>query len=255
MGAHEQVEQDSPVIRLEGIAKTFALGQVKVRALDGVDLAIKRGEIVGIMGPSGSGKTTLLHVVGCLMCPTSGRYVLNGRAVDSLDEFALASVRNRNVGFVFQAFNLLPRFSALGNVELPLVYARVPMRRRRARALEALGQVGLADRVHHRPRQMSGGEQQRVAIARALVTEPSIILADEPTGNLDSASGRAIMDILVELNRVGKTVLVVTHEQMIAERTDRIVHFFDGRVVPDSTATGSSRGGGAPGGGAPGGAA
>jgi len=236
MGTHEPLEHNTPLIHLEAVTKTFSLGQVKVRALTGVDLAIARGELVGIMGPSGSGKTTLLHVVGCLMRPTTGRYVLDGRAVDSLDEFALAGVRNRHVGFVFQAFNLLPRFTALGNVELPLVYARVPARRRRAKALEALAQVGLADRVHHRPRQMSGGEQQRVAIARALVTGPSIVLADEPTGNLDSASGAAIMDILVELNRVGKTVIIVTHEQMIAERTDRIVHLLDGRVVPDGAA-------------------
>lgn len=243
MGADGQVGRDGALIQLEGVAKTFALGQVEVQALDGVDLGIRRGELVSVMGPSGSGKTTLLHVIGCLMRPTRGRYILDGRAVDSLDEFALARVRNRNVGFVFQAFNLLPRFTALGNVELPLVYARVPGRRRRARALEVLAQVGLADRVHHRPRQLSGGEQQRVAIARALVTEPSIILADEPTGNLDSASGRAIMDILVELNRVGKTVIVVTHEQMIAERTDRIVHILDGRVV-----LGEGTGGGAPGG-------
>jgi len=239
MGADGQVGRDGALIELAGVAKTFALGPVRVRALEWVDLAVGRGELVGVMGPSGSGKTTLLHVIGCLMRPTSGRYVLDGRAVDSLDEFALAGVRNRNVGFVFQAFNLLPRFTALGNVELPLVYARVPARRRRARALEALAQVGLADRVHHRPRQMSGGEQQRVAIARALVTGPSIILADEPTGNLDSASGRAIMDILVELNRAGKTVIVVTHEQMIAERTDRVVHLLDGRVVSDETAGGA----------------
>jgi len=221
------------VIRLEGVTKTFVLGQVQVHALNGVDLAIQPGELAGIMGPSGSGKTTLLHVIGCLMRPSSGGYRLNGRQVGSLDEFALASVRNRNVGFVFQAFNLLSRFTALGNVELPLVYARVPARQRRERALAALEQVGLADRVHHRPRQMSGGEQQRVAIARALVTDPSIILADEPTGNLDSASGNAIMDILVELNRAGKTVVVVTHEQMIAARTNRIVHLLDGRVVSD----------------------
>jgi len=237
MGTHEPLSHDTALIRLEGIAKTFSLGQVKVRALNGVDLTVDRGQLVGIMGPSGSGKTTLLHVIGCLMCPTSGRYVLDGRAVDSLDKFALARVRNRHVGFVFQAFNLLPRFTALGNVELPLVYARLPARRRRAKALEALAQVGLADRVHHRPRQMSGGEQQRVAIARALVTEPSIILADEPTGNLDSASGVAIMDILVELNRAGTTVIVVTHEQMIAGRTERIVHLLDGQVVPDGAAS------------------
>jgi len=238
MGAHGEVGQggDGLLIRLEGIAKTFALGQVKVPALNGVDMAITRGELVGIMGPSGCGKTTLLHVIGCLMRPTSGRYWLDGREVGTLDEFALARVRNRRVGFVFQAFNLLPRFSALGNVELPLVYARVAARQRRARALDALSQVGLADRVHHRPRQMSGGEQQRVAIARALVTGPTIILADEPTGNLDSASGTAIMDILVALNRTGRTVIVVTHEQAIAGRTDRIVHLLDGRVVPAGAA-------------------
>ena len=233
MGDNGQVATGGPLIRLDEIAKTFLLGQVSVRALNGVSLSVERGELVGVMGPSGSGKTTLLHVVGCLMRPTSGSYVLDGRAVDSLTQFSLARVRNRHVGFVFQAFNLLPRFSALGNVELPLVYARMPARRRREKAIAALWLVGLSDRMHHRPRQLSGGEQQRVAIARALVTEPSIILADEPTGNLDSVSGAAIMDILVELNRSGKTVIVVTHEQMIAERTDRTIHLLDGRVVPD----------------------
>ncbi len=233
MGDNDQVAGGGPLIRLDEITKTFSLGQVNVRALNGVSLSVERGELVGVMGPSGSGKTTLLHVVGCLMQPTSGRYVLDGHAVDSLNQFALARVRNRHVGFVFQAFNLLPRFSALGNVELPLVYARVPARPRRERAVAALGLVGLADRMHHRPRQLSGGEQQRVAIARALVSDPAIILADEPTGNLDSASGAAIMNILVELNRSGKTVVVVTHEQMIAERTHRTVHLHDGRVVPD----------------------
>jgi putative ABC transport system ATP-binding protein len=240
MGDHEQVvaggrddgpRSGGPLIRLEAVAKTFRLGQVPVPALRGVDLTIGAGELVGVMGPSGSGKTTLLHIIGCLMRPTSGRYVLEGRSVGSLGEFALARVRNRHVGFVFQAFNLLPRFSALGNVELPLVYSRLPARERRVRALRALDQVGLAARVHHRPRQMSGGEQQRVAIARALVTDPSLILADEPTGNLDSASGVVIMDILVELNRSGKTVIIVTHEHSIAERSQRIVRLLDGRVV------------------------
>jgi len=231
----EGARSGGPLIRLDAIAKTFRLGQVPVPALRGVDLTIDSGELVGVMGPSGSGKTTLLHVIGCLMRPTSGRYVLDGRSVDSLGEFALARVRNRHVGFVFQAFNLLPRFSALGNVEIPLVYSRLSARERRVRALAALDQVGLAGRVRHRPRQMSGGEQQRVAIARALVTGPSIILADEPTGNLDSASGAAIMDILVELNRSGKTVIIVTHEHGIAERTGRMVHLLDGRVVSDGT--------------------
>jgi len=240
MGDSSQVGAGGSLIRLDEITKTFSLGQVNVRALNGVSLSVEGGELVGVMGPSGSGKTTLLHVIGCLMRPTSGRYVLDGRAVDSLNQSALARVRNRHVGFVFQAFNLLPRFSALGNVELPLVYARVPAGQRRERAVAALRLVGLADRMHHRPRQLSGGEQQRVAIARALVTEPSIILADEPTGNLDSASGAAIMDILVELNRSGKTVVVVTHEQMIAERTGRTIHLLDGRVVPDGT--GAARG-------------
>jgi putative ABC transport system ATP-binding protein len=242
MGAGKQVAGPATagpasLIRLEAITKTFVLGQVAVHALNGVSLGIERGELLGVMGPSGSGKTTLLHVIGCLMRPTSGRYALDGRAVDSLDEFALARVRNRHVGFVFQAFNLLPRFTALGNVELPLVYSRLSARRRREQALAALAQVGLADRVRHRPRQMSGGEQQRVAIARALVTDPAIILADEPTGNLDSASGGAIMDILVELNRLGKTVIIVTHERMIADRTGRIIRLLDGRVVPDGERT------------------
>jgi len=232
MGTHEPLEHNTPLIHLEAVTKTFSLGQVKVRALTGVDLAIARGELVGIMGPSGSGKTTLLHVVGCLMRPTTGRYVLDGRAVDSLDEFALAGVRNRHVGFVFQAFNLLPRFTALGNVELPLVYARVPARRRRAKALEALAQVGLADRVHHRPRQMSGGEQQRVAIARALSTRPVLVLADEPTANLDTKNGRQVMEIMQRLNEeTGTTFIFATHDPRVFGYARRTIELRDGKIV------------------------
>jgi len=217
------------LIDLEQVTKTFMMGQVAVHALNGVSLRIDEGEAVGIMGPSGSGKTTLLYIIGCLLKPSSGHYCLRSRGVENLGRYQLAQIRNQNVGFVFQAFNLLPRFSALDNVALPLIYSRTPAHRRRQRARAVLEEVGLAARIHHRPSQLSGGEQQRVAIARALVNDPSIILADEPTGNLDSESGNMIVDILLDLNRKGKTVIIVTHERSIAERTGRIVQLFDGR--------------------------
>jgi putative ABC transport system ATP-binding protein len=219
------------MIELGEVAKHFTLGEVVVKALNGVSVTIDRGECVGIMGPSGSGKTTLLHIIGCLMKPTSGSYTIDGQRVDALNQYQLAGIRNEKIGFVFQAFNLLMRFSALENVALPLVYSRVSVKERRERAKEVLDEVGLGNRVRHRPYQLSGGEQQRVAIARALVTDPAIILADEPTGNLDSASGSAIMDTLMDLNRRGKTVVVVTHEHAIAERTQRVVKLLDGRSV------------------------
>ena len=223
--------ENSSIIRLNNIVRHFTLGEVVVKALNGVSIDIRRGECVGIMGPSGSGKTTLLHIIGCLMRPTAGTYTIEGQRVESLNQYQLARVRNRKVGFVFQAFNLLPRFDALENVSLPLIYSRIPVRERRERAKRVLADVGLSDRMHHRPSQLSGGEQQRVAIARALVTDPSIILADEPTGNLDSASGKAIMDTLIDFNRRGKTIIIVTHERLIADRTGRIIKLLDGKSV------------------------
>ncbi len=223
--------ENSSIIRLSNIIRHFTLGEVVIKALNGVSIDVKRGECVGIMGPSGSGKTTLLHIIGCLMRPTAGTYTIEGQRVESLNQYQLARVRNRKVGFVFQSFNLLPRFDALENVSLPLIYSRVPVRERRERAKRMLADVGLSDRMHHRPSQLSGGEQQRVAIARALVTDPSIILADEPTGNLDSASGKAIMDTLIDFNRRGKTIIVVTHERLIADRTGRIIKLLDGKSV------------------------
>jgi len=241
------VKDNAPLIQLEEIAKVFNVGQraephsdvtaqsqrlVPVRALNGVRLCINEGELLAITGPSGSGKSTLLHIVGCLLRPTSGRYLFKGRPVESLSEFQLGRLRNRNFGFVFQAFNLLPRFSALENVQLPLVYNSTPRYRRREMAQKALEQVSLSHRSHHRPGELSGGEQQRVAIARALVTDPSMILADEPTGNLDSESGRSVLETLIELNRAGKTVVIVTHEQSIVQRMPRIVKLRDGEILP-----------------------
>ena len=222
---------NTSLIELENVGKTFKMGQVDVHALNGVSLRINQGDSLSIMGPSGSGKTTLLHVIGCLQNPSSGRYSLNSQKVEKLNQFQLARIRNLNIGFVFQVFNLLPRFTALENVELPLIYNRISPRRRRKLAEEVLAEVGLSERMHHRPSQLSGGEQQRVAIARALVNNPSIILADEPTGNLDSESGKMIIDILLELNRNGKTLIIVTHEHSIAERAGRIVKLLDGRRV------------------------
>jgi putative ABC transport system ATP-binding protein len=216
------------------ITKVYDMGAVQVEALRGVTLTIETGSFVSIMGPSGSGKTTLMDILGCLSRPTAGSYYLKGQEVNNLLDNSLAALRNREIGFVFQTFNLLPRSTALANVELPLVYDNVPGRERRRRAGEMLEQVGLGDRLYHRPSELSGGQRQKVAIARALVNNPSIIFADEPTGNLDSGSGAEIMAIFDELHRKGNTIVMVTHEEYIADHAERIVHVRDGRLVDEN---------------------
>ena len=222
------------VIELVGVTKTYRSGSLEVEALRGIDLRIEEGEFVAIVGPSGSGKSTLMHIVGCLDVPSTGRLLLAGQDVADLGEDRLADVRNRYIGFVFQQFNLLPYMTALRNVELPLVYAGVEPSTRRELALASLDLVGLADRSEHRPGELSGGQQQRVAIARALVTEPALLLADEPTGNLDSASTADILDLLSDLHDAGRTIVLITHEHDVAKRAERVVHLFDGEVQDDS---------------------
>jgi putative ABC transport system ATP-binding protein len=224
---------DAPLLRTRGLAKVYEVGDNRIPALDGVSVEIARGELVAVMGPSGSGKSTFMNVIGCLDRPSAGEYLLEGQPVAGLDADALAVVRNRHIGFVFQSFNLLARTSALENVELPLVYAGVKAAERRARALEMLAGVGLADRARHLPQQLSGGQQQRVAIARALVTRPALILADEPTGALDSRTSLEIMALFQSLNRQGMTVVLVTHEPDVARFARRVLRFLDGRVVGD----------------------
>jgi putative ABC transport system ATP-binding protein len=227
------LEPESEVVQLETVSKVYATGRLAVRALHDVTLTINRGEYVAVVGPSGSGKSTLMNILGCLDVVTDGRYWLNGIDVEDMSEADLAVVRNQQIGFVFQQFNLLPSLSALRNVELPLCYAGRPRHERRDRALRALDRVGLADRIDHRPAELSGGEQQRVAIARALVTEPALILADEPTGNLDSHSSEDVMSVLTELNAAGRTIVLITHDQGIAQNAHRRISVLDGVVRSD----------------------
>jgi len=221
------------IIEIRHLTKIYDMGATEVHALSGVDLCVATGEYVAIMGPSGSGKSTLLNILGCLDVPTSGSYALGNVRVSELADDDLARIRNQEIGFVFQTFNLLPRANALGNVELPLIYSGLPAHQRRERATHALDSVGLAERIEHRPNELSGGQKQRVAIARALVNKPSIILADEPTGALDSRTGDEIMDLFDQVHAAGNTILLVTHEEHLARRTRRIVRFRDGRIESD----------------------
>jgi len=223
----------TPVIDLRSVTKTYGNGRLEVAALRGVDLTVERGDFVAVMGPSGSGKSTLMNIIGCLDVPTRGRFSLDGVDVRSLDEAALAQVRLRKIGFVFQSFNLIPRTTALANVELPLTYAGVKPKDRQRRALAALEAVGLADRAGHGPSELSGGQQQRAAVARALVSDPALLLADEPTGNLDSASTAEVMGLFARLNREGRTVVLITHEDEVAAYATRVVRLRDGHIVSD----------------------
>jgi putative ABC transport system ATP-binding protein len=225
------------IIKTQGLKKIYQMGEEQVKALDGVDIELERGEYVAIMGPSGSGKSTLMNLLGCLDTPTDGEYWLNGHAVSTLNDDELAQVRNKEVGFVFQSFHLLPRYSALDNVQLPLVYSNIPREERVARAQRALQQVDLTDRIHHRPNELSGGQRQRVAIARALINQPSILLADEPTGNLDSNTGREIMNLFEHLHTEGHTIILVTHDPEVASHANRIIRLRDGRVESDKSET------------------
>ncbi|HQZ00207.1 MAG TPA: ABC transporter ATP-binding protein [Propionicimonas sp.] len=226
---------------MTGVRKTYATGAVEVEALRGIDLHVASGDYVAVMGPSGSGKSTLMHIIGCLDVPTVGTYELDGTDVSVMSEKQLAEVRNRKIGFVFQQFNLLASLTALRNVELPMVYAGVPAPERRERAQAALAKVGLADRVEHRPGELSGGQQQRVSVARALVTNPALILADEPTGNLDSHSTSEILELFEELNDAGRTIVMITHEPDVAERAKKIAHIYDGLLVDSIPTHGATK--------------
>ena len=227
-----------PVILVERVSKTYELGQIKVRALHEVSLRIERGDFVAIMGSSGSGKSTLMNILGCLDLPSGGRYLIDGTDVREMDEDDLADLRNRKIGFVFQSFNLVARTSALANVELPLAYAGIDRHTRRERARQALSAVGMAKRLDHQPSELSGGQQQRVAVARALVTNPSLILADEPTGNLDSHSTEDVLRIFAHLNEEHRTVVLITHEPDVAEQAKRVIHLADGQITEDTRSIG-----------------
>jgi len=228
-----EVTAAGALIAMQGVTKTYDAGELAVQALQGIDLAIGRGQMVAIIGPSGSGKSTLMHILGCLDAPTDGTYRLEGRDVSKMSSFQLAAVRNQKVGFVFQTFNLLPKASLLRNVELPLLYAGITGAERKERALGALRRVGLADRAKHLPSALSGGQRQRAAIARAIVNEPSLILADEPTGNLDTKTGLEILEIFDAMHAKGETIVIVTHDPRIAERCQRVVQIVDGRIEDD----------------------
>jgi len=223
-----------PLIRIRSLCKLYSMGEETVKALDAIDLTFERSEYVAIMGPSGSGKSTLMNIIGCLDTPSSGTYELNGNNVEEMDDDELARIRNREIGFVFQTFNLLPRLDCLRNVELPLIYAGVDAEEREERAIRALERVGLGDRIGHKPSELSGGQIQRVAIARALVNNPSLILADEPTGNLDTATSRDIMSIFSELSDAGNTILLITHEEDIANYAKRNIRLRDGKIESDT---------------------
>jgi putative ABC transport system ATP-binding protein len=222
------------VVDTQNISKSYRMGEVVVSALEGVNLRLRQGEFATVMGASGSGKSTLLSIIGCLDRPDSGSYLLMGKRVDGMNDGELARVRNRNIGFIFQTFNLLPRATSVQNVELPLMYGGVAGKERRQRALAILERVGLSSRAHHRPSQLSGGERQRVAIARALVTEPSLLLADEPTGNLDSVTGRSIMDLIQQVHNEGNTILLVTHDPLVSAMGSRMIRLRDGQVQEDT---------------------
>jgi putative ABC transport system ATP-binding protein len=229
----ERLKRDGIVIRTYDLWKTYVMGDTEIHAVSGVDIEIRRGEYVAIMGPSGSGKSTLMNLIGCLDTPTKGLYYINGRLVSSMNDDELARIRNKEIGFVFQTFNLLPRATALHNVELPLIYSGVPSETRQQLAMQAMRHVDLGQRMFHKPNELSGGQRQRVAVARALVNNPSILLADEPTGNLDSATGNEIMGLFARLHQQGNTIVLVTHEHDIAMHAHRVIHVRDGKVEKD----------------------